>query len=183
MSRTTSAHFFCSVNGVVESPNLFQFDAFGPEEGAMMGRAIGPVTDVIIGRKLWQEWSEYWPSADDPFGQFINPVRKHVVGSSLTGELGWNSTLITGDPVEYVRALREQDDGGDISVVGGIETTRSLFLAGVIDHLTLTMHPAVTNEGRRLFDESVPLTRLRLVDGQITSAGNAILTYALRAAG
>jgi hypothetical protein len=56
MTRRTTAHLFSSVNGVVESPNLFQFDAFGPEEGEMMGRAIAGVTDVVIGRTLWQEW-------------------------------------------------------------------------------------------------------------------------------
>ena len=180
MTRTTTAHLFCSVNGVVESPNLWQFDAFGPEEGEMMGRAIGGVTDVVIGRALWQEWSQYWQSAgaDDPFGAFINPVRKHVVTSTLSGDLGWNSAVVEGDPAEHVRALKEQGEGG-ISVVGGIETVRSLFLAGVVDALTLTVHPAVTPEGRRLFDESVPVTRLRMVDSAITSKGNAILTYAL----
>lgn len=76
-------------------------------------------------------------------------------------------------------ALRQEGDG-NIIVVGGIETVRSLFLAGVIEALTLTIHPAVTNEGRRLFDESFPLTRLRLLDSAITGAGNAILTYGLR---
>ena len=98
MTGRTTAHLFCSVNGVVESPNLWQFDAFGPEEGEMLGRAIGGGTDVVIGRKLWQEWSQYWPGADDPFGQFINPVRKHVVTSTLTGDLTWNSRVIEGDP-------------------------------------------------------------------------------------
>jgi RNA polymerase sigma-70 factor (ECF subfamily) len=179
MTRTVTAHLFSSVNGVVESPNLFQFDAFGPEEGEFMGRAIGGVTDVVIGRALWQEWSQYWPGATDPFGQFINPVRKHVVTSTLSGDLGWNSTVIDGDPVAYVNALREQGDG-DIAVTGGVETVRSLFLAGAIDALTLTVHPVTTDEGRRLFDESVPLTRLTLLDSAITSAGNAVLTYGLR---
>lgn len=179
MTRTTTAHLFSSVNGVVESPNLFQFDAFGPEEGELMGRTIAPVTDVVIGSTLWKEWSEYWPGADDPFAQWINPVRKHVISSTLPADLPWNSTLIEGDSLEYVRNLREQT-GGAISVAGGVETIRSLFLAGLIDALTLTVHPVVTNEGRRLFDESVPLTRLRLVDSTITSVGNAVLTYALR---
>ena len=181
MSRTTTAHLFCSVNGVVESPNLWQFDAFGPEEGELMGRSVAGCTDVIIGRKLWQEWSLYWQSADanDPFAQFINPVRKHVVTRTLSGDLDWNSTVIDSDPVSYVRKL-QQDGSGGILVVGGIETTRSLFLAGLVDALTLTVHPVVTPEGRRLFDESVPVTRLRLVDGAITGAGNAVLTYALR---
>lgn len=181
MSRKVVAHLFSSVNGVVESPNLWQFDAFGPEEGQLMGEVIGPVTDVVIGRVLWQEWSAYWPSADDPFAQFINPVRKHVVTTTLTGELPWNSMVVAGDPVAYVKALQEQK-GGDISVTGGIETVRSLFLGGVVDELTLTTHPVVTGEGRRLFDDTVPTTRLALLRATHTSAGNAILTYGLRRA-
>ena len=180
MPARTTAHLFCSVNGVVESPNLWQFDAFGPEEGELMGRAIAGVTDVVIGRTLWQEWSQFWPSmsADDPFAQFINPVRKHVVSRTLSGELGWNSTVIDADPVAYVTKLG-QEAAGDIAVAGGVATIRSLFLAGVVDVLTFTVHPVVT-PGKRLFDESVPVTRLRLVDSTITGAGNTVLTYALR---
>ena len=179
MSRRTTAHLFSSLNGVVESPNLFQFDAFGPEEGQMMGKAIGGVTDVVIGRKLWDEWTQHWQGAEDPFGSFINPVRKHVLSRTRSGDLGWNSTVIDGDPVAYVQKLQQEGDG-DIAVVGGIETTRMLFLAGVIDALTFTTHPVVTNEGRRLFDDSVPLTRLTLLEGTTTSVGNAVLTYSLR---
>ncbi|TAM93778.1 MAG: dihydrofolate reductase [Jatrophihabitans sp.] len=179
MTRRTVAHLFSSVNGVVEAPNLFQFDAFGPEEGELMGRTLGPVTDAVIGRTLWQEWSQYWPGNDDPFGSFINPVRKHVLSSTLAGDIGWNSTVVDGDPVAYVEQLRRTGEG-DISVCGGIATIRSLFLAGVVDELTLTVHPVVTGEGRRLFDEAVPLMRLRLVAGRTTAAGNAIVTYALR---
>ena len=182
MTRKTTAHLFCSVNGVVESPNLFQFDAFGPEEGQLMGRSLSGASDVVIGRKLWQEWSEYWPGKQDPFADFINPVRKHVITSTLTGDLDWNSTVVGGDPVAYVEKLRESGDG-DIIVTGGVETTRSLFVAGAIDALTLTVHPVVTNEGRRLFDESVPLTRLELLDSTITGVGNAVLTYGLRRPG
>ncbi len=180
MSRSVTAHLFSSVNGVNESPNLFQFDSFGAEEGEAMGKTLAGVTDVVIGRKLWSEWSSYWPeNADDGFGDFINPVRKHVVSDTIDGDLGWNSVRIDGDPVEYVRSLAESDGGG-ITVAGGIETVGSLFLAGVIDTLTLTMHPAIIGEGRRVFDDSVPLTRLQLVDSQITAAGNAMLTYSLR---
>ncbi len=179
MPRKVTAHLFSTANGVVESPNLWQFDAFGPEEGQLMGEVIGSVTDVVIGRRLWQEWSQSWPGAEDPFGQFINPVRKHVVTSTLSGDLPWNSTVVGGDPVDHVRNLREQE-GGDIAVTGGIETVRSLFLAGVVDELILTTHPVATNEGRRLFDETVPTTRLSLVRAQPTCAGNVVVTYALR---
>lgn len=182
MGRHVTAHLFHSVNGVAEGPDQWQFGLFGPEEGELMGQVIGPLTDVVIGRRLWQEWSGSWPSApaDDPFASFINPVRKHVVSSTLSGDLGWNSTVIDGDPVEYVRALKD-GEGGDISVIGGVETVRSLFLAGVVDRLILTVHPVV-GAGRRLFDDSVPVTRLELLEATKTAVGNVLLTYALRPA-
>lgn len=148
-----------------------------------MGRAIATATDVVIGATLWREWSEFWPNSDDEFfGPFINAVRKHVVTSTMTGDLPWNSAIVEGDPVDHVRALAANGESGDILVAGGIETVRSLFLGGVVDALTLTTHPVVVGEGKRLFDGSIPTTRLRLVDSAITSAGNAILTYSLRAA-
>lgn len=158
MSRNVNAHLFYSLNGVSESPHTFQFDAFGEVEGKRMDAALAPVTEVVIGRKLWQEWRGYWTTeagAKDDFGAFINPIRKHVVTSTLTGDLDWNSTPVTGDPVAYVNELK-QGEGGDIAVVGGVETVRSLF------------------------DDSVPLTRLELVDSGTSKLGNVFMSYRLR---
>ncbi len=180
MARTVTAHLFHAVNGVCEAPDQWQFEAFGPQEMELMGHAIATVTDVVIGRRLWQEWSQYWPQTQegDPFAAFVNPVRKHVVSSTLGDDLPWNSTRVEGDPVAYVRELAA-GEGGGISVVGGVETVRSLFLAGAVDELTLTTHPVV-GVGRRLFDESVPVTRLRLLGASPTASGNVISRYALR---
>lgn len=182
MNRKTTAHLFHSVNGVVEDPHLWQFGAFGPEEGQMMTQVLSPVTDVVIGRKLWQEWSEFWLESDDPFAAWINPARKHVISQTLPDELPWNSSRIATDPIEHVQELRRRGDG-DISVVGGIETVRSLFLAGLIDELTLTTHPVIADRGRRLFEGDIAMTRLRLLHATETGAGNAVLTYALRPEG
>lgn len=180
MTRTTTAHLFHSLNGVVESPDLWQFHAFGPEEAEMMTKALTPATDVVMGRKLWQEWSEYWqPKSGDPFAQWINPVRKHVLSSTLPDELPWNTTPVRTSAAELITALRNQGDG-DIIVAGGIETVRSLFLDGLIDRLTLTTHPVIAGKGRRLFDDSVPLTRVELLEAVQTSSGNAVVTYRLR---
>ncbi|MCJ7858067.1 dihydrofolate reductase family protein [Corynebacterium kalidii] len=188
MSRTTIAHLFHSLDGVVGDPHLWQFDSFGDEDGAAMDAHLAPVTDAVIGRTLWKEWLDYWPNAEhagepDDFVGWINPVRKHVVSSTLAAEypdgLPWNSTLATGDPVAFMRRLKASGSG-DIAVLGGIRTVRSLFLAGMIDQLTLTTHPVVAGSGRRLFDGTVPTTRLRLLNSSRTSSGNAVLTYGLR---
>ena len=48
--------------------------------------------------------------------------------------LGWNSAVIDSGPAAYVARLK-QEGAGDILLVGGIKTTRSLFLASVVDAL------------------------------------------------
>jgi dihydrofolate reductase len=171
-----------SVDGVVESPNLFQFDSFDAELGAMMGRMIGAVDTAVLGRVGFEEWSHYWPSApaDDPFGSFINPLEKYVASTTLSGPLGWNATLIEGDVAEFLTQLKHTDGGG-ISLFSSISLVRSLLFSGVLDELTLMIHPVIAGPGRRLFEPSDPPTRLELRDSVITSAGNAVLTYALRA--
>ena len=180
--RKLTAGLFMSVDGVVESPSLFQFDSFDAELGAAMGRMMGSVDTAVLGRLGYEEWSEYWPSAaaDDPFGAFINPIEKYVASTTLSGPLGWNATLIDGDVAAFLAELK-QTDGGDISLFSSISLTRHLLFAGVLDELTLMIHPVVSGAGRRLFEQGDPLTRLELRDSMITSAGNAVLTYALHA--
>lgn len=178
--RKVTAGLFHSVDGVVESPNLWQGDAFDAELGAGMGEFMAATTAAILGRRGYQEWAGYWPHADDPFAQFINPLPKHVASRTLTGPLEWeNAALIEGDLHAFVRELKA-GDGGDIAVMGGIDIVRDLFLAGLIDELQLMTHPVVAGAGRHLFRPEDPLTRLELVRSVTTSRGNLLATYRLR---
>ncbi|SDN63018.1 Dihydrofolate reductase [Cryobacterium flavum] len=180
--RKLTAGLFMSLDGVVESPNLWQFDSFDEELGAEMTAMMDRVDTVLLGRVGYEQWASYWPSAehDDPFGAFINPVPKFVASRTLTGELAWqNSTLITGDLEEFVTDLKNTA-GGEISLVGGISLVRQLLFAGLLDSLTVMTHPVVAGVGRHLFEPTDPLTRLTLQKSLTTSKGNALLTYGLR---
>lgn len=178
--RKVMAHLFSSADGVVESPNLFQFDSFGPEEGEMLTKAMAPIDAGILGRRIYEEWADYWPQHNEDFGLTINPMRKYVATRTLKDPLEWeNSTVIDGDLLDFVRQLREQD-GGDINVMG-ISVIRQVLEAGLLDALTLTVHPALAGDGKRLFDGATQPLRLELVDSQVTSVGNAILTYRKKA--
>lgn len=180
--RKLTAGLFMSIDGVVESPNLFQFDSFDAELGAGMGAMMASVDTAILGRVGYQEWSQYWPNAaaDDPFAAFINPMPKYVASTTLSGDLGWNATLIEGDVADFLTTLK-RSEGGEIAVFSSISLTRHLFFAGVVDELTLMIHPVVAGAGRHLFEPDDPTARLELRNSVITSAGNALLTYALRA--
>ncbi len=53
--RTLSAGLFMSLDGVVEAPNLWQFDSFDDELGQQMGAMMGRIDTAILGRIGYQE--------------------------------------------------------------------------------------------------------------------------------
>lgn len=180
--RKLTAGLFMSVDGVVESPNLWQFDRFDDELGAEMGGLFSRVDAAILGRVGYSDWSQHWPKAGigDPFAGFINPLTKYVASTTLDPDLTWeNSQLIEGDLFAFVRELKATE-GGEISLLGGISLVRQLLFSGDLDELTLMTHPVVAGAGRHLFEPTDPTTRLELVDAPTTSKGNVLLKYRLR---
>jgi dihydrofolate reductase len=179
--RKVTAGLFHSIDGVVEAPDQWQFDQFDDELGMMLGQVIEKTDAVILGRVGYESWAVDFAGSSDPFAGFINTVPKHVASSTLKGPLKWqNSTLIKGDVPDFVRKLKA-GAGKEIAVMGGIQIVRSLFLAGVIDELTLITHPVIAGAGRRhLFDAADPTTRLELKDTTRTGKGNVVSTYSLR---
>ena len=182
--RKLTAGLFCSVDGVVEDPFLWQFDSFDEDLGAGMGEMMGRIDTAILGRVGYQQWAEYWPHAesDDDFARFINPLPKFVASRTLAGELEWqNSRLIDGPLEDFVVGLKNSD-GGEIGIFSSISLVHQLLSAGLLDTLMLIVHPVIAGSGRRLFNDGDPLTRLELQSSQQTSKGNMILRYSLRGA-
>ncbi|UJW84177.1 dihydrofolate reductase family protein [Devosia sp. SL43] len=182
--RKLTAGLFYSVDGVAEAPDQFQFDSFDDELGQMLGGVMAEVDTVLMGRQGYEEWAGYWPNAgqDMDFAGFINAVPKFVASRSLKpSDMAWShSTLIEGELEAFVRELKAQP-GGTISAMAGMSLVRQLLISGLMDELTLIMHPVISGKGRRLFDAATPTTRLSLVSSQQTSKGNVVLTYAKRA--
>lgn len=180
--RKVTAGLFHSLDGAVEAPDQWQFDSFDEELGALLGKTLAATDTVVLGRVGYEEWAGFWPVAefDDDFKTFINGVPKHVASRTLTGSLEWsNSRLIDGDLFDFVRALKA-GDGRDIAVMASISVVRQLFLAGLLDELTLITHPVIAgSKFRRLF-EGAETARLDLVSSDTTSKGNVVSTYRLK---
>jgi len=115
--RKLTAGLFMPLDGAVESPNLWQFDSFDNELGQLLGATMGSVDTAVLGRIGFQEWSSYRPNTgdDNPFSSFINALPNYVASTTLSGDLGWNATLIDGDVVAFLTYL-EQTEGGEISL-------------------------------------------------------------------
>lgn len=178
--RKVTAGLFHSIDGVVEAPNLWQFDAFDDELGAALGAMMANTDTVLLGRIGYEAWAKDFGEGDDPyFGPFINNVPKFVASRTLKGKLSWqNSTLIAGDLAAFLRELK-QKPGNDIALMGGISLVRQMLFAGLLDELTLITHPVVAGSGyRHLFEAGDPTTRLVLKSNVTTSKGNVVSTYA-----
>ena len=63
---------------------------------------------------------------------YLNQVQKYVVSSTLTEPDWQHSTVLAGDAVEEVRALKEQP-GGDIVLTGSITLSHAMIEAGLVD--------------------------------------------------
>jgi dihydrofolate reductase len=176
--RKVVSGLFISLDGVTESPDKWQFDNFDAEMAASMGEFIVTVDTVLMGRVTYQEWEPYWPtSSDEPFASFINNTPKYIVSSTLDKVEWKNSMLIRGSSLAGEIARLKQLPGKNIGVTGSPSLVRSLLQNGLLDELTLMVHPVVVGRGKRLFNDGSDLKRLKLVDSQITSTGVAILTY------
>ena len=175
--RNVVAGLFISLDGVTESPNKWQFDHFDNEMMAEMGAHIGKEDTILLGRVTYQEWASYWPtSTDEPYASHINNTPKYVVSTTLDKVEWKNSTLIKGNLGEEIARLKERP-GKNIGVAGSPTLVRSLLQDGLLDELTLMIHPVVVGRGKRLFKEEGDLKRLRLADSKTTSTGVLIATF------
>lgn len=183
--RKISSGLFVSLDGVVEAPDQWQFDLFDADMGRAMGEYIGRIDTVLMGRKTYQEWAEYWPSAsDEPYASFINQAPKYVVSNTLDS-VDWGRfekpRLIRGDVTGEIKRLKQQgpadQPGKGIGIQGSPTLVASLLRDGLLDELTLMVHPVVVGRGKRLFQEGYPLQRLKLVDTMTTGSGVQFLTY------
>ena len=171
------SNFFISLDGVVESPDKWHFPYFDDQMGAAIGSGMESTAAFLMGRRLYDEWSEYWPQQgpEVPFSEFINTIPKYVVSSSLDRPELANTTVLPGD-VDRIRQLKEQTDG-TITMSGSATTVRWLLANGLLDELALLVHPIAVGSGQRLFEDT-PTHPLRLVSQDTFKTGVLHTVYA-----
>ncbi|ANJ09499.1 dihydrofolate reductase family protein [Streptomyces parvulus] len=135
---------------------------------------------LLVGRRTFEDFRGYWPEqTDDPTGitAYLNQVRKYVVSTTLTDPMWDNSTILSGDPVEEVRALKAQEGGKDIVLTGSIRLAHTLIAAGLVDEYRLFVYPVVQGGGRRLFPDGFEIPRLTLAEAKPFRGGIVLTRY------
>ena len=100
---------------------------------------------LLVGRVTFEQLRGFWPlQTGDTTGvsDYLNQVSKFVVSSTL-GDPGWDhSTVLRGDVVDEVRALKSVP-GKDIVTTGSLTLVPALMAAGLVDEYRLFAYPVV----------------------------------------
>jgi dihydrofolate reductase len=164
-----------SLDGVAEAPNEFFLD-WDEAMGANLAAVIAAQDAVVLGRRSYDEWSEFWPGSEiEPFSTFINKVPKYVATSTPLERQWHNSTVIDGGLVEFVQDLKNSS-GGDIGVHASISVAQALLAADAIDEVRLVVAPAIVGRGRRLLD-GLPAIRLESIRSATSPTGHLLADY------
>jgi dihydrofolate reductase len=96
----------------------------------------------------------------------------------LTTASAWrNSTLITGNVAEDVRALKAQS-GKNITIDGSSVLVHTLAEHDLVDEYSLLVYPLVLGSGKKLFAEGVPIN-LHLIESRPFPTGVVLMRYAV----
>ena len=145
--RRLIVSMFASLDGIMQAPG-------GPEEDPTGGFTLGgwmfnywdEVMDLsasgfdgkdrelVLGRRTYEIFEAYWPYQPDdhPIAKTLNAARKYVASLTLT-MLHWNnSTLLHGDVVSAIIALKVQEGRSqECAGLGGLLKAEMSLYIGV----------------------------------------------------
>jgi len=182
---------FVTLDGVMQAPG-------GPEEDTsggfkyggwsagywddmldkVMGEQMSEPFDLLLGRKTYEIFAGYWPSAkqDLDIAEKFNKCTKYVASKTLN-ELGWkNSVLLKGDVAEEIRELKGRD-GPELQVHGSGNLVQTLLKNDLVDELRLKFFPITLGNGKRLFAEGTIPAGFKLADSKVSTTGVIVATY------
>lgn len=184
---------FVSLDGVMQAPGGpdedtsggfrnggWTFPYFDDMLGGVMAEQMGQPFDLLLGRKTYDIFANYWPKQDsqtNPTAAALNKARKYVVSHEAM-ELGWeNSELITGDDaVEKIKALK-QEDRPMLQVHGSSNLIQTLLQNDLVDELWLKIFPVTLGAGKRLFGEGTIPAAFELVESKASPSGVIVASY------
>jgi dihydrofolate reductase len=149
----------------------------GPEYLAWLGERPDADNRVLMGANTYRLMSGF-AAEGEPGTDALAGLSKVVFSNTLTEPLAWpNTKLVTGDPVEAVRAMK--DDGGpSMSTMGSLTLCRSLLQAGLVDRFRVVVFPVITGDtGRERIYDDYPDVALEMVDHRTFDGRLQLLEY------
>ena len=178
-----------SLDGVIQAPSGTGEDPSGgfayggwastfsdPVLGALVSGQLDRPIDLLLGRKTFEMWSQYWPEHGDIWPR-VNPATKFVASRTITSHAWQPSVFLNGDVAEEIAKIKQQQ-GPDLHVWGSSNLLQTLLKHDLVDEFWLMIFPVTVGSGKRLFAEGTIPATFKITEGQITPSGVIVVTYA-----
>lgn len=143
--------------------------------GAVMQERLAKPVDLLLGRKTFEGWENYWPTHSN-FWPNVMTATKYVASNTRDSSDWQPSVFLSGDLAEKVRELK-RTEGPDIHVMGSADMLQTLFKADLVDGLELMIIPVTLGKGKRLFQDGTIPASFKVTSGQVAPKGILIASY------
>ncbi|MGF7074729.1 dihydrofolate reductase family protein [Mucilaginibacter sp. R-33] len=176
---------FMTLDGVMQAPGGPEEDQsgsfkYGGWSAPFMDEVSGKLmqkqmeaTDILLGRKTFDIFEEYWPKHAD-YWPGINDVTKYVL-SNTKDKSDWNNSVFLTS-IEDIKKLKDSE-GSDIKVWGSGELVKLLLKHDMVDELWLKIYPVLLGKGKTIFSEDTVPTTLEVTESTVTPSGVIFVNY------
>jgi dihydrofolate reductase len=168
-----------TLDGFMEGPNADLEPTAGfvdPDFDRYASAMLASIDGVLLGRRTYELFAGYWPSATGPDADRLNELPK-IVFSRTLDKVDWqNSRLVRGNVAEEVQTLKQQP-GKDLALFGSADLAASFMRLGLIDEYRVLITPVVLGSGTPMFKHTGDRTELQLVKATPWSSGIVALYY------
>ena len=161
-----------SLDGYIEGPNG-EYDWCFTDQDYGMNDFLKRVDSMFIGRKSYELTLAMGEAAMAPFAKMTTYVFSTTLADVKPG------TILIKEEIDAAVRQIKKEPGKDIWVFGGAGLTASLLTHGLIDEISLAVHPLILGAGKPLFSNIQSRMPLTLTDSKTYSSGLVSLTYAL----
>ena len=166
-----------SIDGYMEGPNKeLDWHVWDEETEKHMFHFLNHQVDtILLGRKSYELFVEYWPSSKESIAPAMNSLKKIVFSKTLQNAQWNNTTIIKDNILSEITRLKEQGQK-DLVLFGGAEIIATLIKLNLIDEYQVIVNPVVLGKGNPTFalDEKL---HFKLVDLKRFTCGNVIHYY------
>jgi dihydrofolate reductase len=154
----------------------WMFPTIDPELGEAILAELWRAGVHGMGRRTYEDMSAAWPESSAVYAQPMNEIPK-VVFSHGDVQTSWGPVSTAGPDLaaELDRLRREVD--GNVLIHGGAVFAREVVAAGVLDRLSLRVHPVAIGRGQPIFSALSDPLRLELAEARTFPDGVIVQDY------
>jgi dihydrofolate reductase len=168
-----------TLDGFMEGPNRELTDTAefaDPDFDRYASEMLQSIDAILLGRRTYQLFADYWPSATGPDADRLNELPK-VVFSRTLEKVEWKNSRLVKENVTGEVARLKQQPGKDLALFGSADLASTLTRDRLIDEYRILVSPVALGGGKPMFKDIRDRIPLKLVKATTWSSGMVALYY------